>query len=391
MNESAVPIYKTWKALQIALLLMCVVDEIVEQQLKGGTFAGSLPLTLAFVCVGLLLNAFRPDKLKPYWLRFMVPFIEIVMAVGIFNFGGLRYVGILYPAIVGKSSTFLDTKSWLGVIALSFLAQLFSMWLRFHGMQEFVSRWDLSGFNLIVFMLTRSGGVLAAIFFSAWLSMSLLKERETRIRAEQLAEQVEVFAKKVERTRIARDIHDTLGHTLTSLNIQLDLARIPRRNVPTDVLEIINTSKQLAEQSADDLRNAIYMLRGSEFDLKSNLEALVARCSRQSDLKIELNISNLPAIEQQLSNHLYLLVLEIITNARKHAEATQLSIQLAVEAGNIILIGTDNGKGFDTSAVAAGFGLQGMRERVVSMHGNLEIETTPARSTSIKASIPLSI
>jgi signal transduction histidine kinase len=338
------------------------------------------------VCIGLLLNLVNPSKLRN-WQKVLLPLLEIAVTGNLLTFCGIRYVSVLYPTIVGKASTYLDIKGTFSIIGAAVAALLFSMWARVHGQDSLTVHWDLTGVNLALFIILRSAAIIVVTICAAWLTLTLISERQTRIRAEQLAQQVDVLARKIERARIARDIHDTLGHTLTSLNIQLDLARMPGRNVPDDVLKMIDVAKQLAEQSFDDLKGAIHMLRESDFNLKNSLETLAARFARESNMAITLDI-NLPSIEQETSNHLYLLVLEIITNARKHAQASHLSISLFADDGNIMLVGEDNGKGFDTTSDSSGFGLKGMRERIASIGGALEIASAPTQHTKIKITIP---
>ena len=99
------------------------------------------------------------------------------------------------------------------------------------------------------------------------LSFAVIAERKSRQKAEFLAKEVEALAATLERTRIARDIHDSLGHTLTTLDIQLEVAQTLRQRAPEQALQALDTAKLLASQCLADVRRAVQTMRQTNFNL----------------------------------------------------------------------------------------------------------------------------
>ncbi|MEL6384095.1 MAG: histidine kinase dimerization/phosphoacceptor domain-containing protein, partial [Cyanobacteria bacterium J06626_18] len=112
------------------------------------------------------------------------------------------------------------------------------------------------------------------------LCLALISERKSRQQVSALAAEVEVLAADLERTRIARDIHDSLGHTLTTLDVQLELAQTLHTANPDRALRALNQAKGLASQSLQEVRRAVATMRQGQFDLSAALTALVEQMNQ---------------------------------------------------------------------------------------------------------------
>ena len=194
-----------------------------------------------------------------------------------------------------------------------------------------------------------------------------------------------------ERTRIAREIHDALGHTLTSLNIQLEVARkLASRDVAKSH-EALDSAKQLASQSLNDVRRALNMIMPSrgeaEFDLNEALPVLARQVEQNQPIKITLELDEVK-LPSTKSHHVYCIVRECLTNIQRHARATNIGIALKLNADKILVEVNDDGKGFDPAEPSAGFGISGMRERVEHLGGTLAIESSPGVGTKVQVSVP---
>lgn len=110
-------------------------------------------------------------------------------------------------------------------------------------------------------MLVRYG------FFTIMLSQTIVVQQEKDQKIEELSEQVESLAATLERTRIAREIHDSLGHTLTDLDTQLAVAQTLRSHDPDRAFAAVDTAKQLSRQCMEDVSQALKRMRESDFDL----------------------------------------------------------------------------------------------------------------------------
>jgi signal transduction histidine kinase len=210
--------------------------------------------------------------------------------------------------------------------------------------------------------------------FCIILSIILLSERQSRMRAENLSKEVETLSASLERSRIARDIHDSLGHLLTTLDIHLEVAQKLRDRDLNQSTDALDTAKQLSTQCLREVRNAVQSIRGTEFDLNQSLTTLVERMSPTLQI---LTDCRFPALPLQMSHQIYCIVQEALTNVQKHAQATQVSLCGYADEQAIILSIEDNGIGFEIHAPRLGFGLRGIEERAQIMGGQLTLNSEP--------------
>jgi len=206
------------------------------------------------------------------------------------------------------------------------------------------------------------------------------------------SERTEELAKTKERNRLAREIHDTVGHCLTGISLGLQATRELVRSDPSTVGLQLGRLDELSRQGLLDIRRSLKELRPDMLErrnLSAALRALadeINSCStRQIDLTIEGDADGLsPSLEETV----YRIAQESITNAVRHGNAASVSIVLTVCDDALRIDVTDDGTGCD--AVREGFGLQYMRERVIAHNGFLEIESTPGKGFSLSVFIPRS-
>lgn len=231
------------------------------------------------------------------------------------------------------------------------------------------------------------GIYIAASVFVILLSSIVVAEYSSRQRAEALAEQVEVLAADLERTRIARDIHDSLGHTLTNLDIQLEVAQKLRDRNPQKAFLAVDTAKLLSSQCIEDVSHAIKTMRQPNFELNRALRNLIEQTRGNQALQIHWQL-NLPQLPIATSHQIYCVVKEGLINIQKHAQASSIVFQGQTTSEEIILQLEDNGIGFDIAQSSFGSGLNGMTERVNSMGGRLTVSSTPNQGTQLLVVIP---
>lgn len=228
---------------------------------------------------------------------------------------------------------------------------------------------------------------LGASLFSILFSYRVIAERKSREKSEALTKQVEMLATALERSRIARDIHDSLGHSLTTLAIQLEFAQKLRERDPQQAFAAIDAAIFLANQCLQDVRRALHTLHKSDFDLNQALPALVEQVKSNQAFTVQLDV-NLPPLPLQTSHQIYCIVQEGLTNIQKHAQSTQVKLNAWATSDCISIVITDNGQGFDTSLSHTGFGLRGMQERVQLLGGQIKIDSTLGQGTYIQVNIP---
>jgi signal transduction histidine kinase len=219
------------------------------------------------------------------------------------------------------------------------------------------------------------------------LCLTIISERKSRQREAALAQEVEILAADLERTRIARDIHDSLGHTLTSLDVQLELAQRLYERGSERVRQALDTAKILANQSVQEVRRAVSTMREESFDLNTALTHLLEPFQSDSSLTVESKI-DLPKLPLQTSHQLYCIVKEGLENIRRHSQARTIRLRGQSTPDGVAVSLVDDGIGFEPSQLSSGFGLRGMQERSQIIGGYLSIESTPGRGTTIQIRLP---
>ena len=198
-----------------------------------------------------------------------------------------------------------------------------------------------------------------------------------------------------ERARIAREIHDELGQTLTVARIEL--TRIMQKlNEPADKLQTyLQNAINLIETSADTARSISENLRPGMLDLlglEAAIEHHVSQFSKSTGINCILNIADIDAdIDERTSIAAFRIVQESLTNVARHSNASQVKIQLADLGKELVVIIQDNGHGFDIDTndqIHSHYGLLGMHERAKSLGGTLSIESELSKGTRIEAILP---
>ncbi len=199
-------------------------------------------------------------------------------------------------------------------------------------------------------------------------------------------------ASEDERARWARELHDETLQELGALKVMLDSAR--RSEDADRTRGAIDAALGQIELSIRNLQALITELRPAALDqigLLPALEALVKRASATSGVHIDYEVAGVaeaPRLDPEIERTLYRLIQEALTNVTKHADATHVRLGLAEVDGCLKVSVEDDGSGFDTGQISAGFGLVGMQDRVGLVGGRVSIESTPGAGTTVRAEIP---
>lgn len=211
------------------------------------------------------------------------------------------------------------------------------------------------------------------------------------------AAQVAELAAAEERNRLARDIHDSLGHYLTIVNIQLDKALAYRERNPAEATQAIRDAKQAAVEALYDVRRSVGALRSTDqsFSLVSALQDLT-KGTDSAHLAVDLTISgDESGYARPVLMTLYRAAQEGLTNVQKYAQASQVTLDVRFGEHLARLVLRDNGKGFDPATVEEsgadqghGYGLRGIRERVELVSGQMILKSEPRRGTELTVIVP---
>lgn len=175
-----------------------------------------------------------------------------------------------------------------------------------------------------------------------------------------------------ERNRIARDIHDTLGHNMTALIMQLQMAEhLIKEDIPR-AEELLANAAKTAKNSMTGIREVVETLRGAESPIPSEaIGSMIKEFSEKTGVTIKFQIIEESTTQVTTANlALYRIIQEALTNAIRHGKATEISVSLNYTVDSIGFQVTDNGIGADV--VKEGYGLKGIRERVKAFGGTIE-------------------
>ena len=256
--------------------------------------------------------------------------------------------------------------------------------------------WDTVIANLPVFM----AGQVFVLVFTQMVLTEVKSRREIQQLADELgvanqqlrkyAAQVEMLAVERERNRLAREIHDGVGHHLTAANMQVKAARAVLFSDPQRSDLMLSNAEYLTQRALIDIRQSVSALRESQADGK-NLVGLINGLisnAENSGLVVTLEVLGEPrGILPEAHLTIFRAVQESISNTLKHAQATQMSVCLDyVSPEYVRVLLCDNGVGSELHD--GGYGLLGMRERVNLLDGSLNIKTSIGHGFEIEIMIP---
>ncbi len=207
--------------------------------------------------------------------------------------------------------------------------------------------------------------------------------------------EVIISTQETERKRIARELHDQTGQSLTSLIVGFKMLE---KDSPKNIRHRILDMRQLTAQTLDGVHNLALELRPSSLDALGLVVALEQYTREYSDkFGVQADFQAIGFNGRRLSPEveitLYRIIQEALTNVVKHAEAERVSILLEIRGASIVAIVEDNGKGFNIrqlsqSPTRTNLGLYGMYERAALINGTLTIESEPGRGTTLFVEVP---
>ena len=271
------------------------------------------------------------------------------------------------------------------------------------GLLNFIIPWLVGSLNkeFMVNYGTFMFVITAAMLLVGYM-VSLLSSAERRQRQEletanaqlvQYANTLENLTISRERNRMARDLHDTLAHTLSGLAVQLETTRaVIDKDVPT-AKQLLDQSLTTTRSGLKETRIALQALRATPLEdlgLRMALIQLAETEAQRIRAVLDMEITDkLPPLAPEVEQAIYRTAQEAITNVIKHATAKTLTVKL-YNGDAIILIVQDDGVGFNVGVTAekGHYGLVGMKERAAMINGNVDVSSEPGKGTTVQLTIP---
>ena len=190
-----------------------------------------------------------------------------------------------------------------------------------------------------------------------------------------------------ERKRIAEDLHDRVGSILSTVKLYFNSLNTKIDTFQGENNQQFEKANTLLDEAVDEIRRISHNLISSilmKFGLGPALKDLCETVEGAQQIKVDLQMHG---IDQRLNNQLeislYRIIQELISNILKHAKATEITISITHQNGNLNILVEDNGKGFDTSVIPNGIGLKNIKSRILKLNGQINIDSVTDRGTIV--------
>ncbi len=359
----------------------------IDSRIRFGIFCGAI---LFLILLEVSRHSFWGYQLSIRDSLYL--FITILLSSIVLSVSNYFYTQFLFLIAILFSELTFHKRIRIITIITTFL--LLFLRMAFGPRQDFISPADLE--NLMIFIV--------AMLLIMMLARLIKRESSQRQRLQALnnelnasnqqlkasTEQLAEMAVINERNRLARDIHDGLGHHLAAVSIQLEMGIKLYEKDPNATFKAMNAAKIAAKEALNDVRNSVQTLRESDdqFELEPAIKLLIERFQTEN-LDIKFKVDGDESDYSQMSRMvLYRAVQEGLTNAHKHAAASRVSLWLQFKNEQAHLRIVDNGTGFNAEEQSRGMGLQGIRERVAKLGGSFTIDSRQSEGTVLDILIP---
>lgn len=317
-------------------------------------------------------------------LRWMPVFDAVVLAVAIRFTGGIHsdlWLFYYFQLIAGAMDPRPRTIELIApLVIISYVFATF----------PFPKHWDREVVEII-------GTRMFFLVLTALMTRQVVRAR-SRL-SEELGRLSEQLTLAQERNRIAREIHDGVGHSLVNCILTLELCERLVCKSPNEACKVIEQEKTDLRGALDDMRDFVHHLRPAEIESESFIPLVkryLARFAERTGLNARLDLEGSEPDLPPASRLVFLRIMqEALTNAAKHSEASEVDVKIARTGdGGVHCIINDNGRGFDAHEVMndassrQGFGLRTMRDRAASVRGDVQVESEPGEGTRVSVYIP---
>ncbi|MDX1378328.1 MAG: sensor histidine kinase [Anaerolineales bacterium] len=358
-------------------------------------FTGTILLLLVFEWSAHKLYGSNMTRQTGLWLLGMrLVLIEIAATLDCSFFANILY--LLLPFLV-----YIFVGKWTA----SIMAITLTAWIaikvgffRCTGCQidEYVT--PVLQFGVGFLWSTVMGGLVKGVETNRAHARLLLTDLEqSHQQLKEYAVQVEELAATEERNRVARDIHDSVGHSLAVINVQLEKALVFQGRDPNVTERAIKDARRAAKEALNDVRASVRTLRqaADDFSFSEAVTGLVEQSGNDA-LKVDLEINGSETgYSKPALMTLYRAVQEGLTNVYKHSNASHVQILIQFDETSARMQLRDNGKGFHVDEIEGlshhrdgQFGLQGIRERLELVGGEMSIESEAGEGSVLTVTVP---
>lgn len=367
--------------------------------------SGSVGLLL---CLAYCVYYREFNNIRNKTINYLYSLLEVVISVILIFFIYLSYNGIILFVFcdcmyhLKKGLKYQVLLVALGLIYLLANYEIVTYFYPLVNIEEYFLVYDasirncliiikrlLEGFNIILFIIFMIIYILKQIQENEYISKKLSMVAMINKKMQKYVIVTEKFGEKNERKRLARELHDTIGHALAGMAVGVDACITMIDKNPQLAKAQLKVISKAIRKGMKDVRNSLNKMRPDflqQYRLKEAIEKMKEEISNVTDLKINLNYQiDETGFDTKIEDILFRVIQESITNSIRHGLATVVDINIYKENNLLCLKIKDNGKG--CKAINYGFGLKQMVERVSQIRGDINFYSENGFTTEIK--IPL--
>jgi signal transduction histidine kinase len=355
---------------------------------------GPVAFTLAMGVLAALWLALPWDPRASRLRKLVAPAFMLVLFVLIFLFTDGGWFVLIFPFVFANATFLFGIGGSIAYAVVPLGISFVSIWtFPYPGSDAGDAFRDTAGLAVLAAFAI---GICAAMVETRRRreeTEDLLSELEAvHAELERYAERVKELTVSEERARMSREMHDSLGHYLTVINVGLQNAQRFREKRPESAWAEVEEARDLTREALSEVRRWVRALKPLALEDRASPEAMaaLARSFEGTDLDVRFTVEGL---ESELSGEaelvLYRALQEGLTNVLKHSRARRVMVLLAFGAENVSLTVSDDGEGVPEEAAEKGFGLATLGERAVALGGVLSAGNAPEGGFALRLELPV--
>jgi len=387
--------------LKTALIILLAVIEIVvcAQSFAKGASRTSLIVLIVFCVLLTAVEAVNEFVIKPFVWKMVFFGIESAFLLTICLLTGNSFLSTMYCIVLTgcymSVESFRDKTIIFGVSCGLYSVSFIIGWVVQNGGASLVNSIVdiMTGvfFGILVIAIDFVVVVFILKFYhtNKELSQALKEADESRAQLKSVYEQLMKTEVYEERNRIAKDIHDNAGHSMTTVIMQTEAAKLLIDENPEEAKNRIISANIQARNALDQMRESVHLLAGREQSraLREELETVIAQTFDGTDIKVRYDLCDAD-LQAEACRYLSNSLKELLANGIRHGKATAFYIELKENGGNLELLVSDNGSGVD-GKIVEGFGLKGMRERAEALGGSCNFLSEKEEGFETRITLPI--
>lgn len=393
---------KTIKLILIGILMLIEIlvgMQFAERYVSGGS---TWELALFVISCTLLFAVVVIDSfvIMRVWVRFVIFGTECLFLLCICAITANPYLYLLYCVVLTQfyiSINDLKTNMILFGVSLGlFIISFICSWVVVNRGASFFKSFVqilgdiVFGVSIITVHAAVTNFILKFYANNRQLRQALKDADESKAQLKDVYEQLSRTAVFEERNRIAKDIHDNAGHSITTVIMQTEAAKLLMDDNPEEAKNRIISANIQAKNALEQMRESVHLFAGraNTRTLKEEIEEVIAQTIDGTELKIRCDIDDV-SVGVESFRFIINSTKESIANGLRHGKATAFYIELKKSLSGLSLLISDNGTGVDGD-VKEGFGLKGMREKAEALGGKCEFSGEKGEGFEVSVTLPLS-